>query len=545
MSDALAATPDTDTEASAIDSAVAASSSYELLKKRLQAQGDVLLAKAQALNAARLEAFGQQDQRLLLRTRARTEHACVPRDLVRIGAERVLLGFNVFLGLRRETGVGDVFALYDLVHHEADEAQAADGAADELVPVPLEGSFLDDARFKADFSELYTYYKQATLQMLRVTNDWLLAAFQIGAQRSDIRVFRWRIEASGDLTYVDNRGERDIAPPASHDFEWTPVTREQHVGGRHPHINILDTVFVETTGGDLTVKVENNTETGLGIYSEPVEDANQALGDAEIAYARLGRLILLRVKPYRETAQRFLVFNERTREVARIDAIGASCVQLPEDHGIIFPGGYYLQSGEHKRFDLPAELAAALRFKRMLRSPNGEDVAYVFYGALDAPAGAKGGGAPDSGIYALFTYNLINKTLAAPILADGYARFADGRMLVFQATAGEATRLHPMQLWQTPFAHDEYAAAQPPGTGFFGRIGNADLVRGVSDLMGIARALREQAATRTAYDDLIRQCQRARDAYFWLDAPEAQAAAFQVIAASAKAFVNASWPRWM
>ena len=112
MSDALAATPDTDTEASAIDSAVAASSSYELLKKRLQAQGDVLLAKAQALNAARLEAFGQQDQRLLLRTRARTEHACVPRDLVRIGAERVLLGFNVFLGLRRETGVGDVFALY-------------------------------------------------------------------------------------------------------------------------------------------------------------------------------------------------------------------------------------------------------------------------------------------------------------------------------------------------------------------------------------------------------------------------------------------------
>ena len=52
---------------------------------------------------------------------------------------------------------------------------------------------------------------------------------------------------------------------------------------------MLDTVFVETVGGDLTVKVENNTETGLGIYSEPVEDANQSLDDAEIAYARLGR----------------------------------------------------------------------------------------------------------------------------------------------------------------------------------------------------------------------------------------------------------------
>jgi hypothetical protein len=527
MSDALAATPDTDTDASAIDSAVAASSSYELLKKRLQAQGDALLAKAQALNAARLEAFGQQDQRLLLRTRARTEHACVPRDLVRIGAERVLLGFNVFLGLRRETSVGDVFALYDLVHHEADEAQAPDGAADELVPVPLEGSFLDDARFKADFSELYTYYKQATLQMLRVTNDWLLAAFQIGAQRSDIRVFRWRVETGGDLTYVDNRGERDIAPPASHDFEWTPVTREQHVGGRHPHINILDTVFVETTGGDLTVKVENNTETGLGIYSEPVEDANQALGDAEIAYARLGRLILLRVKPYRETAQRFLVFNERTREVARIDAIGASCVQLPEDHGIIFPGGYYLQSGEHKRFDLPPELTAALRFTRMLRSPNGEDVAYMFYGRSMPPAGARAA-RPRwmRACYALFTYNLIEQDpWQPPILADGYSALP---RRAHAGVPGRARRGHA----RAPHAVVAHAVRDTKNTPAANRLARLFWPRrqcrsGARHVGfdGHCPRVREQAPTRTAYEDLIRQCQRARDAYFWLDAPEAQAAA--------------------
>ncbi|MFV0680921.1 DNA repair ATPase [Ottowia sp.] len=525
--DPTAAAPEADSAAmdDAVDGAVTASSSYDLLKKRLHTQGDVLLGKAQALNAARLDAFGQQEQHLLLRTRARTEHACVARDMVRIGTDKVLLGFNVFMGLRRETGVSDVFALYALRQHKGTGtgSDEADTFNEDLIPVPLAGSFLDDGRFKADFSELYTYYKQATLQALRITTDWLLAAFQIGAQHSDIRVFRWRIENDGALTYIDNRGERDIALPASHDFEWTPITREQHVGGRHPHINILDTVFIETTGGDLTVKVENNTETGLGIYSEPVDDATQALGDADIAYARLGRLILLRVKPYREAATRHLVFNERTREVLRIDAIGASCVQLPEDHGIIFPGGYYLQSGEHKRFDLPADLADALRFKRMIRSPNGEDVAYIFYGTLPAAAaGAAGGGGQDSGIYVLFTYNLIDKRLLAPILADGYARFADGRMLVFQTTAGEATRLHPMQLWQTPFAHDEHAAAQPPGAGFFGRVGNADLVRGVSDLMGIARALREQAPTRTAYADLARQCQRARDAYFWLDAPEAQ-----------------------
>ncbi|WP_051953660.1 DNA repair ATPase [Xenophilus azovorans] len=517
----MSSPPNEAADRAAVDASVAESSSYELLKKRLQAQGDQLLAKAQALNAERIAQFGQREQQLLLRTRARTEHNCVARDLVYIGGNRLLLGYNVFMGLKRETRVEDVFAIYALAHHDADAA--GNPESDELVQVPLEGSFLADPRFVADFNELYTYYKQATLQLLRPTPDYLLAAFQIGQQAQDIRVFRWARGNDGTLQYVDNRGERDLAPPPSHDFAWTPLTREHHVGGAHPHINVLDTIFVETTGGSLTVKVENNTETGLGIYEEPVEDANQALGDAEIAYARLGLLILLQVRPYREQAARYLVYNQRTQQVLRIDAIGASCMQLPEDHGIIFPGGYYLQSGEHKRFDLPPELTEQLRFTRMLRSPNGEDVAYIFYGTVPPPQGSPA--TLDAGCYAFFTYNLIEKSLATPILADGYSRFPDGRLLVFQAARGEATRVHLMQLWRTPFATEEYASRQPAGTGFFARVGNADLVRGISDLLGIARAVREQAPTRTAYEDLIRQCQRARDAYFWLDAHEAQGAA--------------------
>ena len=493
------AAPGGETGADAVERLVADGGSYELLKKRLQTQGDALQHKTQALNEARLGTFGRSEQSLLLRTRARTENNCVARDLVRIG-DVLLFGYNVFIGLKKETAVGDVFALYRLAEHDG---------ADELEAVPLAGSFLDDPRFVADFRELHAYYKQATLLQLRVTQDKLLAAFQIGQQLHDLRVFRWSIEPGGAVRYVDNRGERDMALPATHDFEWTVATREDHVGGKHPHINVLDTIFVETLGGDLTVKVENNTETGLGIYSEPVEDKHQALVDAEVAWARLGLLILLRIKPYRESETRYLVFNTRTQKVERIDAIGVSCVQLPEDHGIIFPGGMYLQSGEYKRFDLPAQLSSSLRFKRMLRSPHGEEVLYVFY-------------QPGGGHYALFSYHLINKTLAAPIVAHGYARFPDGRMLVFLADNEEPTRVHPMQLWQTPFASDEHAASLPRGTGFFARVGNAELVRGVSDLMGIARAVREQVPTRTAYEDLIRQCTRVGDAYFWLGEPEAQ-----------------------
>lgn len=482
-----------------VERLVAEGGSYELLKKRLTTQGDALLKKTQALNEARLNAFGRSEQGLLLRTRARTENNCVARDLVRIG-DVLLFGYNVFIGLKKETAVGDVFALYRLAEHDG---------ADELEAVPLAGSFLDDPRFVADFRELHAYYKQATLLQLRVTQDKLLAAFQIGQQLHDLRVFRWSIEPGGALRYVDNRGERDMALPPTHDFEWTVARREDHVGGKHPHINVLDTLFVETVGGDLTVKIENNTETGQGIYSEPVEDKHQALVDAEVAWARLGLLILLRIKPYRESQTRYLVFNTRTQKVERIDAIGVSCVQLPEDHGIIFPGGMYLQSGEFKRFDLPPALANSLRFKRMLRSPHGEEVLYVFY-------------QPGGGHYVLFSYHLINKALAAPITAHGYARFPDGRMLVFLADNNEPTRVHPMQLWQTPFASEEHAASLPRGSGFFGKVGNAELVRGISDLMGIARAVQEQVPTRAAYEDLIRQCTRVADAYFWLGEPDAQ-----------------------
>ena len=94
-------------------------------------------------------------------------------------------------------------------------------------------------------------------------------------------------------------------------------------------------------------------------------------------------------------------------------------------------------------------------------------------------------------------------------------------MLVFLAERDEPARVHPMQLWRTPFASEEHAAAQPAGQGFFGRIGNADLVRGIADLMAVGRALAEQVPTRAAYDDLIRQCTRVVDAHGWLDQSEA------------------------
>jgi DNA polymerase III delta prime subunit len=503
------AVPETDLADQQVAQAVAQSSSFDLLRKRLGEQGKALLDKAGLLNTARLAEFGRQEMVLRGRARARTENNCVARDLVQVG-DFLLFGYNVFIGLRQETKVADVFGLYRL---------RQDGEQFDIESVPLANTFLHESRFVAEFKELYAYYKNAQLVQLRVNQGKLLAAFKIGERISDVRVFRWNLSESGEASYIDNRGERDLALPPTHDFEWVQTTREQHVLGKHPHINVLDTLFVETVGGDLTVKIENNTESGLGIYSEPVDDQNQSLNDGDISYAAVGELILLRIKPYRENDYRYLVYSRRTARVTRVDGIGASCVQLPEDHGIVFPDGYILQSGEYKVFD---DIPPGLKFKRRVLAPNGEDVLYVFYEHV-------------KGVYVLLTYNMINKALGKPLVAHGYARFADGDMLVFATESDEPTRHHTMQLWRTAFASDGHAALQAPRMSFFGKIGNRELVRGLSELYSIAKLVREQAEAprdqlpaRFVFETLVRQCRRLIDAFHWLGADEAHDAATQV-----------------
>ncbi|WP_028922046.1 DNA repair ATPase [Pseudonocardia acaciae] len=461
---------------------------YEVLRARLAEQAAALARRAEELNARRLEVFGGAELRLVGTERIRTEHNCVPRDIASVGG-LMLFGYNVFLGLKPETAVDDVFAGYGF---------SRDGEAFRFEPVTAEP--LADPRFQRDFAELYRYYRDTRLLQLRTVDGKLLAVFQTGADARDIRVLRWELGTDGSASYLDNLGERDHVFPSPHDFEWTETGRERHVLGRFPHISIEDEVFVETVGGDLTIKVENNTETGEGVYSEPVDEPLQSLADADVHYARVGPLVLLRIRPYNETAWRHLVFNTRTRAVVRLDGIGQACQRLPEDQGIIFPGGYYLVTGAHKTFDTDVE---DLEFERVVSSPNGEDVLYVFH-------------AREDGRSLLLPYNVIRKQVATPLVCHGYSLFDDGTLVVFRATSEQPTRVHPMQVWQTPFLSDAAAAAQPAGTGPLERVGNADLVRGVSDCLSVAATVDEMAPSVPVLEGLIAACARVFDQYHWL-----------------------------
>ncbi|AEV82110.1 DNA repair ATPase [Actinoplanes sp. SE50] len=459
---------------------------YEVLRGRLDAKARELAGRAETLNARRIEAFGAQQTELLGTERIRTGNNAVPADVAPAG-EVLLFGANAFLGMKAETAVDDVFTVVDRKFQPA----AAPG-------------LLDDPGFRRDFAELYRYYRGTRLRQLRRVEGQLLAIFQTGARAGDLKVLRWQIGVDGTVAYQDARGERDHVLPPTHDFEWTVTSREQHVLGRHPHVSIEDEVFVETVGGDLTVKVEDNTEDGAGVYSEPVDQPLQSLADAEIAYARVGPLILLRVLPYQETAYRYLVFNTRTRDVRRLDGIGQACRRLPEDQGVIFPGGYYLVTGAAKTFDRDT---AGLAFERVVRSVNGEDVLHVFHDA-------------DSGRYLLLPYNVIGKQVATPITGHGYAIFDDGTLVVLRSPGDEPARVHPVQVWRTPYVSDAHAAAQPAGTGPLARIGNADLVRGIADALTVSRMVGEMSAAGPVFEAIIAACTRTFDTYHWLADPE-------------------------
>ncbi|MET8342798.1 DNA repair ATPase [Streptomyces microflavus] len=466
---------------------------YEVLRRRLSAQAGELVRRAEALNVRRTEEFGSTELRLLATEQVRTEHASVPRDLVAVGGQ-LLFGFERGPGARGEAGVDDVLLVRD-----AEAEGAPDGTP----------TLLGDDNFRREFSSLHRYFRDARLLRLRRVNGKLLAVFRTGENTEDIRVLRWALGADGSAgAFLDAQGERDHIFPPSHDFEWTVAGREAHVPGRHPHIAIGKGggLFLDTLGGTLTVKVTDNTESPDGIYEEPVDEPLQSLADADVEYAEVGPLVLLRVRPYKEQSWRHLVFNSLLSSVQRLDSIGPACHRLPEDQGIIFPGGYYLTTGTAKTFDTAEELAEPV-FEGAVRSPNGEDVLYVFRSR-------------DGVRSLLLPYNLIRQEVATPLTGRGHALLDDGTLVLLRDNPDGPARVHPLQRWQTPYVSDTYAASRPAGAGPLARTGNADLVRGISDCLALAHGVRDMTPTTAVYGQLAADCARAQDRYHWLSDPE-------------------------
>lgn len=457
-------------------------STYELLRTRLNGHTGTLKERLSALNAERKEVFGTIETKVLATERVSTSNNCIPWDMVSFG-NSFLFGYNVFVGLRSEISITDVFSLYDYLPDRTFKER-------EVQEVLSNQTFLDD------FSKLYKYYKDTQFLRFAIVGPFLHMVFRIGKEITDIKTFKFQIK-DDQLVYVDNRSDHEYKFPPQHEFEWKKTSRVDFREGLHPHVSIKDRVFVECIGGDLTVKIENNTEDGKGIYREDVVNKLQTLTDAEFSFAEIGNLIVIKARPYQEE-NRYLVFNEKLKEVKRIDAIREACVLLPDDQGLIFSKGYYLQSGEYKIFDIALE---EMLFERRITSINGEDYIYVFYNR-------------QQGVYLLLNYNIISQSVDNPIMCHGFTIFENGEMCLFKADA-EPKKLHAIQIWQTPFTSPDFQLKSPSDS-FLQKIGNKDVVRAMAECQDVINLLSRDQVYSDLYMDVIKKSTDVLDGFHWL-----------------------------
>ncbi|MGD1960106.1 MAG: DNA repair ATPase [Fulvivirga sp.] len=457
---------------------------YEILQSRLRKQGDQLQQLLTKLNTERKEVFGSIETKLMTTERVNTVNNCIPCDMVPVG-NYFLFGYNVHIGLKNETNLSDVFSLFTYRDHSFHE--------EEL-------KLIQDKSFMDDFQKLYKYYKNTHFVKFFKRGVDLHMVFRIGKDVTDVKTFKWQISGNG-LKYIDNRSDHEFMFPEQYDFSWTKTTRDDFRSGNFPHISIKDKVFVETVGGDLTVKIEDNTDNGRGIYSEPVDHKDQTMEDSDIYYAIVGNVVLLKIKPYQEDF-RYIVYNSKIQKARRVDEIKDACILLPDDHGLIFTNGYYLQSGEYKQFD--NELKSMV-FEKRIASPNGEDYLYVFYNR-------------ENGIYLLMHYNLIEQQVENPIICHGFSIFENGEMCLFRGDE-EPKKHHAIQIWRTPYTGPDFKM-ETTNSSYLNKIGNKDVVKAMAECNELLNLINKDDTYSGLYLDLIKNSTDIIDSYHWLDAQE-------------------------
>ena len=453
---------------------------YEIIQSRLQKHKNDLVSRLDDLNVARKSVFGATETKLIANDRINTENSCIARDIVALG-NTCLFGYNVHFGLRTEIKLTDVFSVYEYKDDRFQQRSL---------------QLINDDQFINDFKNQYKYYRNTFFAKFSIIGNYLYMVFQISENTVDIKTFKWLIK-DNTLKYIDNRSDHEYKFPRQHEFNWQETNYDMHRNGTHPHVSVLDKVFVETVGGDLTIKIEDNTNDGKGIYSEPVEHRDQTLEDGKYIFADLGNLTVLGITPYQEST-RYFVYNHKVQQVERIQSIQDAAVLLPDNHGLIFPDGYYLQTGEFKKFERSID---SVRFQEKIAAPNGEDYLYVFY-------------EEDQGDYVLMTYNIIEQTINTPIICNGFSLLENGELTYFKSEQ-DATKHHVIQIWQTPFSKSVQISDTHSDSLLF-KIGNKDIVKAMAECQEIITLLNKEDSYDGLYDDISKQSGDVLDSYYWI-----------------------------
>ena len=291
--------------------------------------------------------------RLLGTERIRTENNCVPRDIVagrRRDAVRLQRLHRAASPRRRSTTCSPCTA----------SAATATRSASSRRELP---GLLDDPQFQRDFAELYRYYREAQLLQLRRLDGLLLAVFQTGAarRRPQGAALAGRRRRRGDLRGQPRRTRPRLPAvarlrvDADHPRAARPRPAPAHLhrgrgvrrdGRRHAH---------RQGGEQHRGRRGHLLRAGRRAAAEPRRRGDRVRPDRPADPA--ARSCRTRRPPTGTWSS-----TPAPRTCVRLDGIGQACQRLPEDQGIIFPGGYYLATGVAKTFDADT---AELEFERV------------------------------------------------------------------------------------------------------------------------------------------------------------------------------------
>lgn len=462
------------------------SGTYEIIQNRLNEQKNDLIQRLQQLNESRKNIFGGVDFSLVANERISTDHSCIAKDIYSLG-DHLIFGSNAHLGLQTEIHISDVFSIYTINNDRFE---------------PQDHTLINDEVFTEEFKNLYKYYRNTFFARFTFTENYLYMVFQLSESTTDIKAFKWLIK-DNQLIYVDSRSASETSYPQQHGFVWTKATRDMQRSGKHPHISLADKVFVESIGGDITIKVEDNTDIGKGIYSEEVIHKDQNLDDAEIYFCDLDNLVLFKIKPYQET-ERYFIYNHKEKTVSRADALKYSGLLLPENQGVLFSNGYALQTGGLK---VISQDQNRLHYLKTFAEPNGENFLYVFYD-------------DKNNNYQLISYNIITQTIETPIRCSGFTFLHDGKLIYLRESI-ETTKNHLAQIWQTPFSKELLPNTEKADSLIY-KIGNKDIVRVMAESQELITLLNKKDSYSGLYNDIVKLSTFILDTYYFLGEDEVQ-----------------------
>ena len=189
---------------------------YDHIRRALSDQAKGLRERLGVLDGQRTTIFGSRKLEIknLEENRVSTEVSCEPRDMIQLGANRFLFGYNVDLALK-QTQISDVFSVY-----EYDEANQTFREGDLSV--------LDDDNFKNYYKRLFDINSDAKFHRFAIVGTYLYMVFKKSQTVTDITVFKWIYKEDGQLTFVDDRSQSEYlekAFPAQYNFKWRTPSR--------------------------------------------------------------------------------------------------------------------------------------------------------------------------------------------------------------------------------------------------------------------------------------------------------------------------------